>query len=137
MAFLTAADYGTLIRSEQLDIVVSGTPAALTQAELHAQEFIESYLRSRYDVVAIFDAVDAARSALIVTYMVDITLYTVHARHGRVAMPEKRIDRYDQAVEWLKAVAAGKISPNLPLLPVEDRTGGFKWGSALKNTLSW
>lgn len=137
MAFLTAADYGTLIRSEQLDIVVSGTPTALTGAELHAQEFIESYLRSKYDVAAIFGAQDAARSALIVTYMVDITLYTVHARHGRVAMPEKRIDRYDQAVEWLKAVAAGKISPNLPLLPAEARTGGFKWGSGLKNTLSW
>ncbi|GAA4349891.1 hypothetical protein GCM10023185_06960 [Hymenobacter saemangeumensis] len=137
MGFLVTADYGTLIRQEQLDIVLSGTPTALTQAEIFAQELIESYLRTRYDVAAIFGAEGEERSALIVTYMVDITLYTVHARHGRVAMPEKRIDRYDQAIDWLKAVATGKISANLPLLPLEDRTGGFKWGSAPRQTLSW
>ncbi len=155
MSFLITADYGTLIRQEQLNIVVSDTPESLPQAELFAQECVESYLRSRYDVGLIFGALPAQaaipadgetpavpatadqRSALIVTYMVDIALYTVHARHGRVAMPEKRIDRYDQAIDWLKAVAAGKLSPNLPLLPVSERKGGFKWGSAPKQDLSW
>lgn len=137
MAFLTADDYGTLIRQEQLDIVVSDKPTALPQAEIFAQEFIESYLRTRYDVAAIFGAEGEDRSALIITYMIDIALYTVHSRHGRVAMPAKRIDRYEQAVEWLKALAAGKIAANLPLLPTDERTGGFKWGSAPKQNLSW
>ncbi|TGE23524.1 phage protein Gp36 family protein [Hymenobacter metallicola] len=137
MAFLTPADYGTLIKQEQLDTVLQGNATALSGAELFAQEFIESYLRSRYDVAKIFAAAGAERSQLIITYMVDIALYTVHSRHGRVQMPEKRIDRYDQAEAWLKAVAAGKISADLPLLPVAERTGGFKWGSAPQQTLSW
>lgn len=137
MAFLSTDDYGTQIRQDQLDVVLSGNATALPKAELFAQQFIESYLRTRYDVAAIFGATEDERSALIITYMIDITLYTVHSRHGRVQMPEKRIDRYDQAVEWLKAVAAGKISADLPLLPVNERNGGFKWGSAPQQSLSW
>lgn len=138
MSFLLADDYGPQIRQEQLDIVLSSAPAdALPKAELFAQEFIESYLRNRYDVAAIFGAVGEARSQLIITYTVDIALYTVHSRHGRVAMPEKRVDRYDQAVAWLKAVAAGKISAVLPPLPVATAPGRFKWGSEPKQNLSW
>ena len=137
MPFLTPDDYGTQITEDKLNIVLQGNTTALLSAELFAQQFIESYLRTRYDVAAIFGATGAARSLLIITYQVDIALYTVHSRHGRVQMPEKRIDRYDQAVEWLKMVAAGKISADLPLLPPAERTGGFKWGSAPQQTLSW
>lgn len=138
MGFLTSDDYGAQIRQEQLDIVLSSAPAnALQQAELFAQEHIESYLRNRYDVAEIFAATGDARSNLIITYMVDIALYTVHSRHGRVGMPEKRLDRYDQAVAWLKAVAAGKISASLPALPVATAPGRFKWGSEPKQHNSW
>lgn len=137
MAFLTTDDYGTQIRQDQLDVLLQGNTTALPKAELFAQEFIESHLRTRYDVAKIFAATGDKRSDLLITYMVDIALYTVHSRHGRVAMPEKRIDRYDQAVLWLERVAAGKISADLPLLPVADRAGGFKWGSTPQQTLSW
>jgi phage gp36-like protein len=138
MGFLTSDDYGAQIRQEQLDIVLSSAPAnALLQAELFAQELIESHLRQRYDVAEIFAATGEARSNIIITYAVDIALYTVHSRHGRVAMPEKRLDRYDQAISWLKAVAAGKVSANLPALPVATAPGRFKWGSEPKQNLSW
>jgi hypothetical protein len=124
MSFLTAADYGPQIKQDQLDIVLQGNATALPLAELSAQEYVESFLRQRYDVAEIFAATGTARSALIITYMVDIALYTVHSRHGRVAMPEKRI-------------AAGKISANLPALPVAEAPGRFKWGSAPTQQLSW
>jgi phage gp36-like protein len=137
MAFLSLDDYGTQIREDQLNVVIQGHPTALPKAELFAQQFIESYLRARYDVAKIFGTTADNRSQLIITYMIDVALYTVHSRHGRVAMPEKRIDRYDQAVEWLKMVAAGKISADLPLLPIDEQKGGFKWGSAPLQTLSW
>jgi phage gp36-like protein len=138
MDFLTSDDYGAQIRQEQLDIVLSNAPAdALHRAELFAQELIESHLRNRYDVAAVFGATGEERSHLIITYMVDIALYTVHSRHGRVAMPEKRLDRYDQAVAWLKAAAAGKISASLPALPVATAPGRFKWGSEPQQNLSW
>lgn len=137
MPFLTPDDYGPQIKQDQLDIVLQGNAAALPLAELSAQEYIESFLRQRYDVAEIFAATSTDRSALIITYMVDIALYTVHSRHGRVAMPEKRIDRYDQATAWLKAVAAGRISANLPALPVASAPGRFKWGSAPTQQLGW
>jgi len=137
MSFLTADDYGPQIKQEQLDVVLQGTASALPSAEVFAQQFIESYLRNRYDVATIFAATGEERSKLIVTYMVDIALYTVHSRHGRVQMPEKRIVRYEQAEAWLKAVAAGKITASLPLLPVKEAPGRFKWGSAPTQTLSW
>lgn len=137
MAFLTPTDYGPQIKQDQLDIVLQGDATVLPLAELSAQEYIESFLRQRYDVAAIFDATGTDRNALIITYMVDVTLYTVHSRHGRVAMPEKRIDRYDQATAWLRAVAAGKISANLPPLPAATAPGRFKWGSAPTQQLGW
>lgn len=137
MPFLTETDYGTLIRQEQLHTVTDADLLILTEAELYAQQLIESYLRSRYDVAQVFGAAGADRSALIVTYMVDITLYTVHSRHGRVQMSQKRVDRYAQAIEWLKAISKGSITADLPLLPVTDRKGGLKWGSAPRQEMSW
>ncbi|MCC3159507.1 DUF1320 domain-containing protein [Hymenobacter sp. 15J16-1T3B] len=137
MAFLTPEDYGTQIRTEQLHVITDEDGTVLPKAELYAQQLCESYLRSRYDVAAIFAATGDDRSALLVTYMVDISLYTVHSRHGRAQMPEKRIVRYDQALEWLKAIGKGSITADLPLLPPAERPGGFKWGSAPKQTLSW
>ncbi|GGF22346.1 phage protein Gp36 family protein [Hymenobacter cavernae] len=212
MRFLTAEDYGILIKQEQLEVVLKDNPTALLKAEVFAQGLIESYLRSRYDVAKIFldvqpwaearqyaagavvsygtpsvlyvadratkgekpgvitepaapevaepvadletepEATEPApevepiepaweekdpRSAVLVTYMLDITLYTVHSRHGRVQMPEKRIDRYDQAIEWLKAVSNGKLSADLPRLPQKEETGRFKWGSQPFQTLGW
>ena len=114
--FLKETDYNAQIRSQILGIITNDTEDTLHLAELAAQEEIESYLNTRYDVAQIFDLDqdDTNRSKLIVLYMIDITLYHLHSNITPDNIPEIRYIRYNRAIEWLKKVADAKISPNLP-----------------------
>jgi phage gp36-like protein len=57
-------------------------------------------------------------------YMVDIAIYHLHANSAEMSFPELRIIRYNAAKDWLKAVAKGDISPDLPEKPDEGEEGG-------------
>ncbi len=54
------------------------------------------------------------RSPLLVTRVIDIVLYTLCRMNPR-QVPELYKDRYDQTIAWLKAVAIGDLSANLPI----------------------
>ncbi len=64
---------------------------------------------------ALWEAKDP-RHPLIVTYMVDSTLYLIHSRQNPRTVPQIRQDRYDHVIEWLNLCRQGKISPGLPFL---------------------
>lgn len=114
MPFLTETDYEVQIRNWIRQIIIQRKENVQHQAELAAQGEIESYLRQRYDVVKIFSATGVDRNALIILYMVDIAIYHLHANTAGDVIPEMRIIRYNAAKDWLKAVAKGEISPDLP-----------------------
>lgn len=124
--FLKETDYNAQIRNQILGILTNDTDDTLHLAELAAQEEIESHLRTRYDVTKIFDLEqpDTNRSKLIVLYMVDITLYHLHSNITPDNVPEIRYLRYQRAMEWLKKVADGKLSPKLPELETPFKNGG-------------
>ena len=71
------------------------------------------------------------RDALIKMHLVDITLYHLHSRINPRNIPDFRIARRDEATEWLKMIASGKITVDLPILqPEEDQIGlKIKWSS--------
>ncbi len=130
MAFLTDNDYKTLIKTDILAVVTRQDASIRPAAERIAQSQIESYLRHKYDVQTTFAATGEERSADLVMYMMDITLYHMHSAVSPQQIPDLRVKRYDDAIEWLKAVASGKLTANFPLLPVpETPTGGLLWGS--------
>lgn len=131
MPFLTDDDYKTLIKTDILATITRQDVTIRPQAERIAQSQIESYLRHKYDVGATFAATGSDRAADLVMYMMDITLYHIHSAISPQQIPDLRVKRYDDAMEWLKAVASGKITANLPLLPVPEPTtgGGLLWGS--------
>lgn len=56
------------------------------------------------------------RHRLIITYMIDCTLYLIHSRQNPRGVPQLRQDRYDHVINWLNLCRAGKISPGLPFL---------------------
>lgn len=114
MAFLTTADYNTLIKDVTLAQVTGGSTAVQLQSELAAQQEMESYLNQRFSVGQIFGATGEARNSLIVMYMLDIALYHMHSRITPRNIPEIRADRYDAAIAWLKMVSRGDITPELP-----------------------
>ena len=127
MPFLEETDYQVQVRTWVKNLLVDehttgGDNAILQRAEMAAQEEMESYLSNQYDVAKIFDPAQAVeeRNALIVMYMVDIAVYHLHANITPNDVPEVRQTRYDNAITWLKKVADGKLSPNLPVPEVPE-----------------
>ncbi len=119
--FLSQSDYMPQIQPE-IKQAVSSDATIWQGAELQAEEEITGYLRSRYDVAEIFNKVGTNRNPRIVMVMVDVVLYHIHSRVTPRNIPEIRETRYDQAIEWLKAVNKGSVLPDLPELP--DTTNG-------------
>lgn len=137
--FIQPEDYNPQIRSQILGIITQDDNDTLHTAELAAQEEMESYLRIRYDVAAIFSLEQevADRKKQIVMYLVDMALYHLHSNITPDNVPEIRYLRYNRAKEWLKMVADGKISPDLPELETPFENGGsqfFEGGSNEKVT---
>jgi phage gp36-like protein len=127
--FLTADDYGLQIRTEICDLVTDGNSTLLEAAGLTAQTEMESYLRGRYDVEAIFTASQAVpakpdqRNRQVVMYLVDMALYHLHSRQNPRNVPQIRQDRYDHAISWLKMARKGELSVGLPELPDTNADG--------------
>ncbi len=120
MPFLTETDYEVQIRNWIKQIIIQSKVDVQQKAELAAQAEMESYLRQRYKVSEIFGATEGNRNQLVVLYMVDIALYHLHSNISSDNVPEIRIIRYNAAIDWLKRVAKGDISPDLP----ENSDGG-------------
>lgn len=130
MIYLTADDLSQQIKQDQLDILTGSTTALQDKAEITAMSEMESYLRQRYDVIVLWALTEDERPGIIVTYLVDIALYHLHSRINPRKIPDLRMDRYDNAIDWLKRVARGELSPNLPLLV--DGADEIRWGSNQK-----
>jgi phage gp36-like protein len=139
--FLQISDYQTYIKGTILTAITQDTANVRTDAELAAQSQMESSLRNRYDVVAIFTVPQISgvpdytqRNQLIVMYMIDISLYHIHSRSASQDVPEIRETRYNAAINWLKAVAKLEISPDLPTLPspLTPEGGTILYGSETK-----
>jgi len=84
--------------------------ARVERAINDAEALIDSYCGGKYTVP--FETVPA----IIRKYAVDIAIYSLYAR--RQGAPEDRKTRYDEAVAFLKDVAAGKVT--LGVQPAPD-----------------
>jgi phage gp36-like protein len=112
--FLQKEDYDNIIRRDILERVIDNNDSYRITAEYNAQSVLETYLRNRYDVTAIFSSIGDNRNRTIVRYMIDIVLYDLFSRIAPEQMNELRLTRYEEAIQWLKDVRDGKISPDLP-----------------------
>lgn len=88
----------------------------------------------------IFSAAGDARLQLVLMMVIDIAVYHIFSIHNPQKLSQLRKDRYDRAVEWMKAVAAEDISiEGAPLLPEEQRAAhaAFRIHSNPKRTNHW
>lgn len=80
------------------------------------------------DVDAIFSAEGDARNQLVLMMAIDIAVYHIFSIHNPQKMSQIRKDRYERAVEWLKQVAAFKITiDGAPKLPEEEQKQNSPW----------
>jgi len=113
MPFLTADDYKAQVKDSILDTITESTAALLTDAENKALAQIKSRLNGRFNMDTEMAKAGADRNSELVMYMVDMVLYHLHSRITPGQVPELRSQRYQDAMEWLKAVASGDFMPAL------------------------
>lgn len=128
MSFLVKSDYSQLIREDNLNIVTGTDDNLLEIAELAAQSEMESYLNTRYDIVALFPAVTVyditatyAVGDLVETTSPAFALVTVYAPDALVSWTDgcvyKQINAGStsgtedptDAAFWLKWAVQGKV----------------------------
>ena len=118
--FIQTSDYNASIHREIIETITRGDDEVVEICEDRAVDEMRSYLSGRYDCNAIFAARGEDRNTLILMMAIDITIYHIFSIHNPQKLSQVRVDRYNRAVEWLKAVASGKISiADAPLLPEE------------------
>jgi len=131
--FITPEDYDATIHKEILDALLrhdsdQSDEAIVEICEDRAVAEMRGYLDKFYDTDAIFSATGGARNQLVLMMAVDISVYHIFCQHNPYKMSQIRKDRYDRAVEWLKAVAAGKVTiADAPRLPEEEAAASSPW----------
>ena len=120
--FIELSDYDATIFRDILDTLVREDETLVEICEDRAIEEMRCYLARRYDCDAIFAATGNERNQLILMMAIDIAVYHIFCIHNPQKLSDVRRERYERAVEWLKAVAAEQISiAGAPLLPEEQR----------------
>ena len=120
--FVQISDYDASIHREILDALTRDDDAVVEICEDRAIAQVRSFLARRYDCDLIFAAAGDDRNQLILMMVIDIAVYHIFCIHNPQKLSQIRRDRYERAIEWLKAVAAGDISVDgAPLIPEEQR----------------
>lgn len=128
--FIEESDYEVQVRQEIMSILdPSAANSAIEMAERMAIDQIKSYLSGRYDVEAIFSATGEKRNHFLLMIAIDIALYHLWSKRAPRKIPELRAQRYQDAIDWLKAVGEGTMTTDLPQLQGDDFFGSFKISS--------
>lgn len=126
--FINSEDYDASIHREILDSLTRNDDAIIEICEDRAIAEMRGYLSARYDVDAIFSAEGTDRNQLVLMMAVDIAVYHLFSIHNPQKMSQIRKDRYERAVEWLKQVAAFKITiDGAPKLPEDIQKQNSPW----------
>jgi len=125
MRFLKDSDYDVLIRTEIKNILLENfSESKLFTAEQMAVAQIKNFLAGRYNVSGIFSKQNEERNHFMVMISIDCALYHLYSSLSPNKIPEHRSQRYNDALEWLKLMAEGKSTADLPL--ITDKNGQEK-----------
>lgn len=120
--FVQIEDYDASVHREILDALVRDDDSLVEICEDRAIAEMRCYLSKRYDCDAIFSASGTERNQLVLMMVIDIAVYHIFCIHNPQKLSQIRKDRYERAVEWMRAVADEEISiDGVPLLPEDER----------------
>ncbi|MEG0807650.1 MAG: DUF1320 domain-containing protein [Alistipes sp.] len=110
--FINREDFDASVHREILAALTREDEAVVEICEDRAIEEMRCYIGQKYDCDKIFSATAAERHPLVLMMAVDIAVYHIFCIHNPQKMSPMRKDRYDRAVEWLKAVRKGDLVVN-------------------------
>lgn len=120
--FVNIEDYDASVHREILGALVRDDQSLVEICEDRAIAEMRCYLSKRYDCDAIFSASGEDRNQLILMMVIDIAVYHIFCIHNPQKLSQIRKDRYERAVEWMRAVADEEISiEGVPMLPEDER----------------
>ncbi|MFV0482976.1 MAG: phage protein Gp36 family protein [Bacteroidales bacterium] len=118
--FLEAEELKSHLYSESVTAITQGDDTILQMAIDAALSEAKGYLQA-FDQEAIFTAEGDNRNALLLTWCKDIAVW----HFINIARPAIDYDirerRYNAAIDWLKGVQKGQITPDLPKPPTEEQ----------------
>jgi hypothetical protein bfra3_13620 len=116
--YLTVEELYTHLHDETVRVISRETEAIPLAAIDAAVAEARSYLHD-YDTNAIFSAEGDARNALLLLFVKDIAVWHFVNLGNACIDIELREKRYDSAVNWLRLVQKGDLSPDLPAKKAE------------------
>jgi len=119
--FLTINELKTHLYGENIKAISGGDDTILLAAIDAAISEARGYLAG-FDRDAIFTAAAGDRNALLLVFVKDIAVWHYINLCNAGTELELRKERYDRAIDWLKAVQKGYVTPDLPKESTE--TGG-------------
>lgn len=129
--FLTVEELATHLYQENLATISDGDDAIVFAAIQGAIQEAKGYLAA-YDREAIFSATGNDRNALLLIFVKDIAVWHFINLSNAGVNIELRLNRYERAVSWLKAVQKGDITPDFPPAKNDEgveTAGIIKYGS--------
>lgn len=121
--FITTSELNTHLYEEQITEIDGGDETILTGAIDAAIAETKGYLGD-YDRTAIFSSVGASRNSLLVIFVKDIATWHFLNLSNPGNSLEFRRSRYNAAIDWLKGVQRGDITPDLPKKVVSTTSPG-------------
>lgn len=135
MSFIEESDYSVVIRTEIKEILLENyTDETLEKAEKTGISQVKKRLAGKYDVEEIFSKTGDDRDSYIVMIVIDCILYHLYTATVPKKMPTIREERYQDALDWLKSVAKGEETTDLP--KIKDESGNDMLGIKLASKYS-
>jgi len=134
MAYLTIDELKTHMYSENIDVISNGditiVHAAIDAALSEARGYLTQYdIKAEFEKTAPVDPEVDLRNALLLTFVKDIAVWHFCILSNAGTDLGLREKRYDRAIDWLKAVQKGNVTPDLPAIPAELKTGPILYSS--------
>lgn len=140
MTYLTTEELHTHLHDEVVETITRGDSTIAEAAIDAAIQEASGYL-TRFDTKRIFSASGSGRNKLLLIFVKDIAVWHLINLCNAGSDLELREKRYERAVDWLKAVQKGNVSPNLPEQATDEGAtdknnplGSIAYGSNPKRT---
>lgn len=114
--FVSHEEIKTHLYDYQVDQITDNDDSIVTTAIDTAVAEVKSYLANRYDVATIFAQTGSNRSALIVEMVKICAVWHLLLLCNVDAIYERYEKAYDRAIEFLRKIADGLLSPDLPYI---------------------
>ena len=140
MRYLTIEDIKVLIKDTLLDEVSEGNYALLDNIEESTLDLIDSYIRTIYDTEYEYLLTTTNRNSFLVRIAVDIFVYDFYTRLSVDLMSDLREQRYNMALDLLKKIAKGEITPDIKERDTEldlEYSATSLFGSNVKVNTQW